>query len=207
MSEKISLENKVKKISEKGEIKNNKEEKKLKEKEEINPISLLSKDLLDEINSLEEIDFGEKKDSITTQKESEFNEEDDDYMLEVDEENDTDIFGFEIFKNEENEKSNENKKLKLENNKQGRFSQPIPNPKKNKNFNSNQIDDQNLYFSIGRLSYDYPQYKNVNDSFNIQFNNPLQNNLNFFNNSFTMNGKSGWICAYCKNFNYESKLI
>ncbi len=71
MSEKISLENKVKKISEKGEIKNNKEEKKLKEKEEINPISLLSKDLLDEINSLEEIDFGEKKDSITTQKESE----------------------------------------------------------------------------------------------------------------------------------------
>ena len=61
MSEKISLENKSEKVAKKE---NEKEEK-------INPLSLLSKDLLDEINSLEEIDFGEKKDSITTQKESE----------------------------------------------------------------------------------------------------------------------------------------
>ena len=81
----------------------------------------------------------------------------------------------------------------------------MPNPKKIMNFNSNQIEDPNFYFSIGRLSYDYPQYQNTNDSLNIQFNNPIQNNLNFFNNSFTMNGKSGWVCAFCKNFNYESK--
>lgn len=195
MSEKISLENKSEKATEKQE----KEEK-------INPLSLLSKDLLDEINSLEEIDLGEKKDSITTQKESELNEEDD-YILEVNEETEKDIFGFEIFKNEENDKPNESKKIQLDNSntKQGRFSQPIPNPKKIMNFNSNQIEDPNFYFSIGRLSYDYPQYQNPNDSFNIQFNNPIQNNLNFFNNSFTMNGKSGWVCSYCKNFNYESK--
>ena len=195
MSEKISLENKSEKATEKQE----KEEK-------INPLSLLSKDLLDEINSLEEIDLGEKKDSITTQKESELNEEDD-YILEVNEETEKDIFGFEIFKNEENDKPNESKKIQLDNSntKQGRFSQPIPNPKKIMNFNSNQMEDPNFYFSIGRLSYDYPQYQNPNDSFNIQFNNPIQNNLNFFNNSFTMNGKSGWVCSYCKNFNYESK--
>ena len=195
MSEKISLENKSEKATEKQE----KEEK-------INPLSLLSKDLLDEINSLEEIDLGEKKDSITTQKESELNEEDD-YILEVDEETEKDIFGYEIFKNEENDKPNESKKIQLDNinTKQGRFSQPMPNPKKIMNFNSNQIEDPNFYFSIGRLSYDYPQYQNPNDSFNIQFNNPIQNNLNFFNNSFTMNGKSGWVCSYCKNFNYESK--
>ena len=150
--------------------------------------------------------MGEKKDSITTQKESELNEEDD-YILEVNEETEKDIFGFEIFKNEENDKPNESKKIQLDNSnkKQGRFSQPIPNPKKIMNFNSNQIEDPNFYFSIGRLSYDYPQYQNSNDSFNIQFNNPIQNNLNFFNNSFTMNGKSGWVCSYCKNFNYESK--
>ena len=195
MSEKISLEKKSEKATEKQE----KEEK-------INPLSLLSKDLLDQINSLEEIDLGEKKDSITTQKESELNEEDD-YILEVDEETEKDIFGFEIFKNEENDKPNESKKIQLDNSntKQGRFSQPIPNPKKIMNFNSNQMEDPNFYFSIGRLSYDYPQYQNPNDSFNIQFNNPIQNNLNFFNNSFTMNGKSGWVCSYCKNFNYESK--
>ena len=47
----------------------------------------------------------------------------------------------------------------------------------------------------------------MNNSCNIQFNNnnPLQNNINAFNNCFTMNGKSGWVCAFCKNFNYESK--
>ena len=71
----------------------------------------------------------------------------------------------------------------------------------------NKIDDSNYSFPNGRFSYDYPQYQKHNDSFNIQFNNPLQNKLNFYNNSFTMNGKSGWVCANCKNFNYESKFI
>lgn len=42
--------------------------------------------------------------------------------------------------------------------------------------------------------------------------NPIENNdggsgfvngFKFPNNSFTMNGKSGWICPSCKNFNYE----
>lgn len=35
----------------------------------------------------------------------------------------------------------------------------------------------------------------------------LYSNINFPNNSFTMNGKSGWICSSCKNFNYESILF
>ncbi len=35
----------------------------------------------------------------------------------------------------------------------------------------------------------------------------LINNFNFPNNSFTMNGKSGWICPNCKNFNFESKFF
>lgn len=214
MSEKNSKNNQN--IEMKKNIKNNKETKEQikKEEEEINPLTLLSKDLLEEINSLEEIDFNEKKDSINddmnideTQKESEINDEEDDYILEIEKEMDKDIFSYEIFKNDENEKLNESKNNKKENPKQGRLSQPIPNPHKFMNFNSNQIGDTNFFFTIGRLSYDYPQYQNKNDSFNIQINtNPLQNNINLYNNSFTMNGKSGWVCAFCKNFNYESKF-
>ena len=184
-----------------------------KDKEEkINPLSLLSKDLLEQINSLEEIDFGEKKndrkDHIQldeTQKESVENEDEDEYILEIEKDNEKEIFDFEIFKNDENENLKIDKRLKLEN--IGRFSQPIPKSQNINNFNINKNDESNFCFPIGRLSYDYPQYQNINDSFNLQFNNPIQNQLNFFNNSFTMNGKSGWVCAHCKNFNYESKFI
>ena len=63
MSEKNSKKNPNIKLEEK--VKNKKETKEQTEKEEkINPLSLLSKDLLDEINSLEQIDLGDKKDSI-----------------------------------------------------------------------------------------------------------------------------------------------
>ena len=41
---------------------------------------------------------------------------------------------------------------------------------------------------------------------NMNMNN-FSDKLNFFNNSFTMNGKQGWICTSCKNFNYESKYL
>ena len=41
---------------------------------------------------------------------------------------------------------------------------------------------------------------------NMNYNN-LANNLNFYNNSFSMNGKQGWICNHCKNFNYEGKIF
>jgi hypothetical protein len=45
-----------------------------------------------------------------------------------------------------------------------------------------------------------------NRNMNMNYNN-LANNLNFYNNSFSMNGKQGWICTHCKNFNYESKIF
>lgn len=44
---------------------------------------------------------------------------------------------------------------------------------------------------------------NINDSFTN--NNTFYSGFRFPNNSFTMNGKNGWICPSCKNFNYESK--
>ena len=172
------------------------------------PSSLLSKDLLNQINSLEDTKFGEKKQNEVdhfslgkTKKESEENEEEDDYILEI-EKMDKEILAFEEIK-----KSNQNINKINNNQNQGRFSQPIPYFNQININSSNRNDELNSPFFLGRLSYDFPSYQNTNDKFNELFNNSLQNQLNFFNNSFTMNGKSGWICAFCKNFNYESKHI
>ena len=172
------------------------------------PSSLLSKDLLNQINSLEDKKFGEKKQNEVdhfslgkTKKESEENEEENDYILEI-EKMDKEILGFEEIK-----KSNQNINKINNNQNQERFSQPIPYFNQININSSNRNDELNSPFFLGRLSYDFPSYQNTNDKFNELFNNSLQNQLNFFNNSFTMNGKSGWICAFCKNFNYESKQI
>ena len=197
----------------KEDQKNSRKQKVQKDKKDvIDPSSLLSKDLLNQINSFEEKDFGEKKQNTTdlmvlddTQKESEANGEDDDYTLEFEKELDKDIFGFEIFKNDEIEKLNESANRESINKNQGRFSQPIPYSQNNMNFNFNQTEESNFPLDIGRLSYDCPQYRNNNENFNGIFNHPIQNTFNLFNNAFTMNGKSGWVCAFCKNFNYESK--
>lgn len=35
----------------------------------------------------------------------------------------------------------------------------------------------------------------------------LNSYINYSNNCFTKDGRSGWICFYCKNFNYESIYI
>ena len=188
---------------------NEENQKILTDKEgKFDPSSLLSKDLLNQINSLEDTKFGEKKQNEVdhfslgkTKKESEENEEEDDYILEI-EKMDKEILGFEEIK-----KSNQNINKINNNQNQGRFSQPIPYFKQININSSNPNDELNSPLFLGRLSYDFPSYQNTNDKFNELFNNSLQNQLNFFNNSFTMNGKSGWICAFCKNFNYESKQI
>ena len=116
----------------------------------------------------------------------------------------------EIFGSEETDKSNANIKQINMNKNQGRFSQPVPYSQNimNSNF-SNPNDEMNSILNIGRFSYDSHPYQNNNNNDNLNglFNNSFQNQLNFFNNSFTMNGKSGWVCAYCKNFNYESEYI
>ncbi len=68
-------------------------------------------------------------------------------------------------------------------------SNPLPSSYIN-NIRSNQL------FSF----YQNPISNSLNE-------NNFLNGINFPNNSFTMNGKSGWICPYCKNFNYESNFI
>ena len=213
MSKFFEQENNNLNLSKEDQKNSGKQETEKEKKEVMDPSSLLSKDLLNQINSLEEIDFGEKKKNKTdimvldeTRKESEENGEDDNYTLEFEKELDKDIFGFEIFKNDEIEKSNESANRESINKNQGRFSEPIPYSQNNMNFNFNQKDESNLPSDIGRLSYDSPQYLNNNENFNGIFNHQMQNTFNLFNNAFTMNGKSGWVCAFCKNFNYESKL-
>ena len=47
------------------------------------------------------------------------------------------------------------------------------------NFIFKQIEVPNFIFPLGRLSYDYPQYQNKNNSFNIKIN---LLNFNFKNN-------------------------
>ncbi len=68
-------------------------------------------------------------------------------------------------------------------------SNPLPSSYIN-NIRSNQL------FSF----YQNPISNSLNE-------NNFLNGINFPNNSFTMNGKQGWICPNCKNFNYESNFI
>ena len=62
------------------------------------------------------------------------------------------------------------------------------------------------YGNIGLIdnynsSFNFYQNQNSNSYGNLNY-----GNYNLPNNSFSMNGKSGWICPHCKNFNYESNL-
>ena len=218
MSEIIPINNSTSSFSiEKNEIDKNASRKTKEKSEEINPISLLSKDLLEKINSFDERNFESKKDNNIndymqldeTHKDSEENEEDDedDYILEIGKENKKNMFSFEIFKNEKNDNSNEDKIKQKENEKAIRFSQYIPSSNNNNNSNNGCFENPNLYYSLDRFSYDCPHFQNRNEFFNCQFNNQMNNQINIFNNCFTMNGKPGWVCSNCTNFNYESKSI
>ena len=65
---------------------------------------------------------------------------------------------------------------------------------KNSSFNNSQNMNNANYFHLNHNIY-------------TMNNDNLRKQINFLNNSFTMNGKSGWICSYCKNFNYKSKYL
>ena len=175
--------------------KNNKENLKTEKTKEklIDPLSLLSSDLLKEINNIDE-----KKENSedNTQKESDENESD---------ENDTNPSV--ISNSLNNELLNFNVKPK----------QQSSSCLNNINLNLNLFNNDNPMFvkenmkrSNNNCCYNCPNRNNYNKDFNNNMNMNLNNfsdKLNFFNNSFTMNGKQGWICTSCKNFNYESKYL
>ena len=191
--------------SEKSEnILNEEENKTNKEKEKLmDPLTLLSSDLLKEINNFEDKYFCEKKEIMKdnnqlnkTQKES----KDINSNLNIPEnnkgsKNDNEFLNFKISKNEDKEKYNNYKKEGKKMSKQQ--SSLCLN---NKSLYLNSCNNDNSIFMSNKNQFNNCQYQNMNNIMNL-------NNLNFFNNSFTMDGKRGWICTHCKNFNYESKYL
>ena len=191
--------------SEKSEnILNEEENKTNKEKEKLmDPLTLLSSDLLKEINNFEDKYFCEKKEIMKdnnqlnkTQKES----KDINSNLNIPEnnkgsKNDNEFLNFKMSKNEDKEKYNNYKKEGKKMSKQQ--SSLCLN---NKSLYLNSYNNDNSMFMSNKNQFNNCQYQNMNNIMNL-------NNLNFFNNSFTMDGKRGWICTHCKNFNYESKYL
>ena len=191
--------------SEKSEnILNEEENKTNKEKEKLmDPLTLLSSDLLKEINNFEDKYFCEKKEIMKdnnqlnkTQKES----KDINSNLNIPEnnkgsKNDNEFLNFKMSKNEDKEKYNNYKKEGKKMSKQQ--SSLCLN---NKSLYLNSCNNDNSMFMSNKNQFNNCQYQNMNNIMNL-------NNLNFFNNSFTMDGKRGWICTHCKNFNYESKYL
>ena len=185
-------------------ILNEEENKTNKEKEKLmDPLTLLSSDLLKEINNFEDKYFCEKKEIMKdnnqlnkTQKES----KDINSNLNIPEnnkgsKNDNEFLNFKISKNEDKEKYNNYKKEGKKMSKQQ--SSLCLN---NKSLYLNSCNNDNSMFMSNKNQFNNCQYQNMNNIMNL-------NNLNFFNNSFTMDGKRGWICTHCKNFNYESKYL
>ncbi len=88
------------------------------------------------------------------------------------------------------------------------------------NYLKNDLKNENNNKKLTRvpsnpLPLSYMNNMNLNQLFSF-YQNPISNSLNgnnyintinFPNDSFSMNGKSGWICPNCKNFNYESMNI
>ena len=64
------------------------------------------------------------------------------------------------------------------------------------NFNIN----NNIENSLNSFDFYQNNYSHSNSNLNL-------GNIMFPNNSFSMNGKYGWICSNCENFNYESKIL
>ena len=185
-------------------ILNEEENKTNKEKEKlIDPLTLLSSDLLKEINNFEDKYFCEKKEIMKdnnqlnkTQKES----KDINSNLNIPEnkkgsKNDNEFLNFKMSKNEDKQKYNNYKKEGKKMSKQQ--SSLCLN---NKSLYLNSYNNDNSMFMSNKNQFNNCQYQNMNNIMNL-------NNLNFFNNSFTMDGKRGWICTHCKNFNYESKYL
>ena len=176
--------------------KNNKENlktEKIKEKL-IDPLSLLSSDLLKEINNIDE-----KKENSedNTQKESDENESDENNTNPsvINNSLNNDLLNFNVKPKQQSSSclNNINLNLNLFNNDNPMFVKE----------NMKRLNNNCCYNCPNRNNYN----KDYNNNMNMNLNNNFSDKLNFFNNSFTMNGKQGWICTSCKNFNYESKYL
>jgi hypothetical protein len=80
----------------------------------------------------------------------------------------------------------------------------------NQSVNPQQFNQMGQYYQTqmqsrpNMMSNAIPQ--NFNDNSRQKGMNQMQNQVNN-SKSYTMYGKTGWICSLCKNFNYESKIL
>ena len=167
-------------------------------KEENIPILLLSKDLINHINSINEND-------IEIQNNDE-NKKDMNYFHSSESSNDEDL-SLKIPKvNSLNsdiiQKDTENNNI---------FSSKFFQPSTMNSFNRNIPQFINISRENNNMN-EIPKNPNefnplINNQENNYFskNNVQKNDMNIMNSCFTMNGKTGWICSNCKNFNYEGK--
>jgi hypothetical protein len=173
-------------------------------KEENIPILLLSKDLINHINSINENDI----------------------EIQNDEKNNKDININYLHSNESSNEedpslrisqaNNLNSEIYQKNIQNSIFSSKLFQPSIMNSFNGNIPQFINISRENNNMS-EIPKNpnnfnplinnKDNNNYFNNNFfnNNSVQNNMNIMNSCFTMNGKTGWVCSNCKNFNYESK--
>ena len=152
--------------------------------------------------------FNEKKTKEFADEESNKNsEEDEEFILAEDD----------IKNNFNLENFNYTNYLNIENNNQ---TQTINNSNNESQNISNNNYNNNPNKTIPRVPSNPIPSSYINNIRSNQlfsfYQNPISNSLNgnnflkgfnFPNNSFTMNGRSGWICSNCKNFNYESNYI
>jgi hypothetical protein len=181
------------------DIKSSLTSKEQNNKEENIPILLLSKDLINHINSINENDI-EIKNNCNNNKDMNIN-----YFHSSTSSNDVGL----SLKSPQvrNLNSDINQKDAKNNN---IFSSKLFHPSTINSFNGN--IPQFINFSReNKNQNEIPKDKNeinplINNLDNNYFdNNNAQNNMNIMNSCFTMNGKTGWICSNCRNFNYESK--
>ena len=187
------------------------------------PILLLSKDLINHINSINENSLEitniekESKDINNYFNSSESSNDEEQLLKDLNSNNS--LFKKNLLKNDEKEINNQKRNdivIQKEEEKNNIFPPMIFQPpiinnfqgnqpqlinKSMSNFNKQIIQKENLINPIGSNSFN----KNSSD-FNL-FQNNIQNQMNFMNSCFTMNGKKGWICSKCKSFNYKSKYF
>ena len=167
--------------------------------EESIPILLLSKDLINHINSINENDI-EIKNGKQNNKVININ-----YFNSRESSNGEDP----SLKSSEFKKINYQINQKdIENNNffSSKFFQPSMMNSFNTNFPHviNISNEKNIKNEIKKNHNELnPIINNIDN--NLLNNNYFQNNMNILKSCFTMNGKTGWICSNCKNFNYESK--
>ena len=178
------------------------------ENQENDFIPFLSKDLFDQINLVEEDEKSDKNNDIITDKFTSTLLKDSENRLHDTEEyedehlifEEKELDNFDLNQNNLNNGSIENFHKNVNTQEMDSMPRVSSQPLIKQEMNKSSLISQkrNSALNLGKSNGN-------NEIYFVNSSNNLQNNLNFINSSFSKNGKSGWICSNCQNFNYESK--